>query len=223
MPIPKTKAPARETAKDRAYTQIREWIISGTLIPGEKLAEEALADAINVSRTPIREALVKLSEDGFVTTATGRVSRVAPITADAAATLYEPIAGVEGVAAKLAATKATTADLAALTALEQDYQRAIAGKDVQAMLHADRQIHLQILTIADNPYLQRFSDLLYGHIQRYETYFFDQLRSSDQMRGTTHEPLLAALKAKNQVAAKQAMETDWLETMTAIAKITASK
>ena len=169
MPIPKMKAPVRKTAKDRAYQQIREWIIGGTLIPGEKLAEEALATAIGVSRTPLREALVKLSEDGFVATAIGRVSRVAPITADAAATLYEPIAGVEGIAAKLAATKATPADLKQLTQLETQYQATLNAQDVQAMRAADRQVHVQILKIADNDYLQRFSNLLYGHIRRYET------------------------------------------------------
>ena len=67
MPIPTDHAkPIRITAKENAFNQLQQWIIDGTLHPGEKLNDTELAEALGVSRTPIRESLQLLEVQGFV-------------------------------------------------------------------------------------------------------------------------------------------------------------
>ena len=67
MPIPTNHSkPIRTTAKENAFNQLQQWIIDGTLHPGEKLNDTELAQALGVSRTPIRESLQLLEVQGFV-------------------------------------------------------------------------------------------------------------------------------------------------------------
>ena len=67
MPIPVDHTrPVRVSAKESAHLQLQQWIIDGTLQPGEKLVDTELAEALNLSRTPIREALQLLEVQGFI-------------------------------------------------------------------------------------------------------------------------------------------------------------
>lgn len=215
MPIPVSKPFEKQTAKDRAYDQIKEWIIDGTLTPGEKLAEVDLANAISVSRTPIREALLKLNEDGFVTMAAGKITKVAPLDDEDLASLYEPMAVIEGLAANQAAKKITEDDLRTLANLEKKYRTALNSANISKILKADREFHKAVLAIANNTYENQFSELLYGHIIRYEMYFFKQLGQTGPTKNITshHDNLLKALAEQDSPKASAAMTKDWLTTM----------
>src|SRR5207248_3505224 len=80
MPIPQTEIRlTRSLARDEAYEKIRDWIIDGTLRPGELLRDQEIAQSLGVSRTPMREALRRLEDEGFVETALNRWTRVAPL------------------------------------------------------------------------------------------------------------------------------------------------
>ena len=66
MPIPQTAIPLpRVSAKENVFSTVQDWIISGTLRPGEKIVDTELAKIFSVSRTPVREALQMLSEQPF--------------------------------------------------------------------------------------------------------------------------------------------------------------
>ncbi|MYV17499.1 GntR family transcriptional regulator [Furfurilactobacillus milii] len=216
MPIPKSQPIKRETATDHAYQQIRSWLIDGTLEPGEKLAETALATAISISRTPVREALQRLATDGFVIMNTGQVTRVAPLYHDDVATLYQPMAAIEGLAAQLMVSKISPAERDELQKIDSRLTTALHKQYVGTELSVDRAFHEQVLAVADNPYLTQFSDFLYSHILRFETYFFSHHDVSIDINGRQHEALLSAIDHHNAEAAKQALTNDWLETMTQI-------
>ena len=69
MPLPQTEIRlTRSLARDEAYEKIRDWIIDGTLRPGELLRDQEIAQSLGVSRTPIREAVTLLDQEGFVRT-----------------------------------------------------------------------------------------------------------------------------------------------------------
>lgn len=218
MPIPKPQPFEKITAKERAYQQVKQWIIDGTLQPTEKLAETDLANAISVSRTPIREALLKLNEDGFVIMAPGKVTRVADLDLDAAEQLYEPMAAIEGLAARQTAQKVTNDQLSELQELEQAYLQATSLNNIEQILLADRNFHQAILDIANNSYEKQFSELLYGHIKRFEIYFFKNSQAKQINLTSQHDDLLTALKNHNQATAQQAMSNDWLDAMTILKK-----
>ena len=73
MPVPANKAALeRDLLRDRAYTTIRDAIVDGTLQPGERLRDQELTEWLGLSRTPVREALSRLEQDGLVETEPAR-------------------------------------------------------------------------------------------------------------------------------------------------------
>src|SRR3954470_15525660 len=80
MPVPAAKAALeRDLLRDRAYTTIRDAIVDGTLQPGERLRDQELTAWLGLSRTPVRDALSRLEQDGLVKTEPQRFTRVAPL------------------------------------------------------------------------------------------------------------------------------------------------
>lgn len=221
MPIPSSKPFQKQTAKDKAYEQIKDWIVNGTLMPEEKLAEVELAQSIAVSRTPIREALLRLNEEGLVVIAAGKITRVAPIDADNIADLFEPMAVIEGLAANQAASRIDEASFKKLANLEKKYRVSLNSNKLTTILKADRVFHQQILAIADNDYETKFSNQLYNHIYRYELSMIKLLDADHQnfKITTNHEALLKALAEQNPVKASATMTKDWLSTLKKVVSI----
>lgn len=80
MPLPKSNQPKPpRTAKERIYQTLLEWIIDGTLAPGEKLNDSEISKFFNVSRTPVREAMQLLSDQRLIDIYTEKASIVSPI------------------------------------------------------------------------------------------------------------------------------------------------
>ena len=102
MPIPQTKILNRTFIRDDVYQSLREWIVRGDLEPGEKLKDKELAAQLGVSRTPVREALRKLENEGLVETSANRWTKVAPITIQDAERIYPIIQKLEELALILA-------------------------------------------------------------------------------------------------------------------------
>ncbi|WP_309103628.1 GntR family transcriptional regulator [Microbacterium sp.] len=109
-----TLASERISASDRAYAVLLEEIQSGALAPGMVLGEVEQAARLGVSRTPLREALGRLSADGLVVQQSPRVTVVADLDADDIRALFEIRRALEESAARLAATRGDAANFAAL-------------------------------------------------------------------------------------------------------------
>ena len=103
MPIPSNYTkPKRKTAKENAFNQIQQWIIDGTLHPGEKLNDTELAGALGVSRTPIRESLQLLEVQGFVEMFPGKATQVTEVDKESITDLLPPLAALQALSAELA-------------------------------------------------------------------------------------------------------------------------
>ena len=103
MPVPTTaETVERVCLRDAAYDRIRGWILDGTLAPGEQLRDEVLADALGMSRTPIREALARLAEEGLVSINATRRTFVSPVTLAQAREVYPIVVSLEALALQLA-------------------------------------------------------------------------------------------------------------------------
>ena len=99
---------------DLVAAEVRQAILSGAIAPGERLKQEALADDLNVSRIPVREALRILEAEGLIESTPGRGSRVVTITKDDATDVLVVRGTLEGLAARLAAARVTTDDIRSL-------------------------------------------------------------------------------------------------------------
>ncbi|AUM65050.1 MULTISPECIES: GntR family transcriptional regulator [Brevibacillus] len=214
MPIPKNYTSSiRLTAKEKAFRQLQSWIIDGTLEPGEKLYDAEIAEAIGVSRTPVREAFQLLEVQGFIETYRGRDTRVTTVSKEDVQTMYVPLASLQALAAQLAATAITEEQIATLNEINASYKQAIYDKDVPKIVEMDSQFHTFILEIVDNPYIINFTSVLQLHIQRLEYIFFKQQHIPKEESIDEHERIVQAFVQKNGKLAAEIMEQNWLRPM----------
>src|SRR5436305_738478 len=142
MPLPATTAPLpRVCLNDAAYDRIRDWILDGTLAPGEALRDEALADALGMSRTPIRDALHRLEEEGLVVTSATRRTYVSEVTIKQAREIYPILSALEALAVRLALPHIEADALDRMRAANGELAAALEAGDAAAATAADEAIH----------------------------------------------------------------------------------
>jgi len=134
---------------DKVYVEIRDRIMAGAFPQGSRLRERELADALGVSRIPLREALPRLEADGFVATSPRRGARVAQLTVRDIEEVYTVRLGVDVFAARLAALRAAAG---AVTAIEVA-DAALADDDFDAITTANSDLHQEIVLLAGNSLL----------------------------------------------------------------------
>jgi DNA-binding GntR family transcriptional regulator len=156
------------TRSDRVRRRLADQIISGELKPGQQLDEKALAEAFNVSRTPVREALRRLAALGLVSFVPNRGVRVRTISREELHEAFMVRAELEALATEVAATKMTAEDLAELEEAEQIFARI--SKDLRARepgearrsimgdwVRANHAFHDVIYRVADLPLVEQLA------------------------------------------------------------------
>ena len=138
---------------DRAYQLIRHKLITLELPPKTAIDEQVLMQDLELGRTPIREALQRLAAEGLVMVAPRRGMFVADISITDLQKIFEMRMVLEGFCARLAAERATEAQLAAMEALVQDLDRVPDDKDGKALMAVDEQFHELLYQAADNELL----------------------------------------------------------------------
>jgi DNA-binding GntR family transcriptional regulator len=135
----------------RAYASVRSWIVEGRLRPGERLIEARIAEELNLSRTPVREAVRMLAADGLVVTERNRGAVVRSLGRQDVLDLYELRARLESYASELAASRASQADIAAIDVGIRDFGKAIRRRDLgrvertRLIGEANRRVHAAII------------------------------------------------------------------------------
>lgn len=158
----------RDQLGDSAYERIREAIRAGQLPPGSRIVESELASWLGVSRTPIREAVLRLEQDGLVTYAPRQGLTVASLDYQAVIELYGMREVLEGTAARFAANHASQAEVETLKEM-LDMERSIEDAESDRAAIANRQFHQILYFAAHNRFLLKslnaLSDsmMLLGH------------------------------------------------------------
>lgn len=145
------------TATDRAYTRLRAWILEGRYEVGSPLGEIKLAELLGVSRTPIREALHRLSSERLVEISPNRGARVASWSARDLAEIYELRALLESHAAARAALQIDRSGLQRLEELCQMEERAIRSASIDSILSLNRDFHAGVAEFSGN---QRLAEVI---------------------------------------------------------------
>jgi DNA-binding GntR family transcriptional regulator len=133
--------------------RLRELIDSRMLAPGERLNERELCRQMNVSRTPLREAFRILSAEGLVVVLPKRGARVAELTAADVENVFELLAVVEGLSARLAAERAPQAALDRIEALHREMVAAFEAADMRRYAVVSKAVHVAINAAAGSPVL----------------------------------------------------------------------
>jgi DNA-binding GntR family transcriptional regulator len=143
---------------ERAYIELREWIIRVELAPGTLLKEDDLMRRLGVGRTPVREALQRLQRDGFVTVLPRRGTLVSEINITDLAAIYEVRKRLESWASRLAAERATEDDRRAARKLIGRLEALTGEHGYDALLDLDRKIHRFVYACAKNSFLAETLD-----------------------------------------------------------------
>ena len=151
-----TKTETKLSLKQRAYDEISRWIVQGVLKQGQPLIETELAERLNISRTPIREALRELEKEGLVEIYPRRGTFVTKLTLKEIQELFEIREALEGMAARLCAKRITEEELQKLS---EKFERAQKEKDerTKEILYeqAGDSLHETILTTCGNPGIKK--------------------------------------------------------------------
>lgn len=195
------------TLRDAAYYRLRDWILDGTLAPDEPLRDEALAEALGMSRTPVREALQRLEDDGLVVTAATRRSFVSPVTLTQAREIFPIVESLESLAVRLAAGRMDGAALDAMRAANARLAAALEAEDATAALEADTALHAAFIERTGNRDLISLLAELKSKVRRIGRTFWGGADRRDSVRD--HEELIAAFAAHDGEAASTIIQRNW--------------
>ena len=156
------KVPARTDYVDQVYRTLLDAISDGTLAPGTRVTQENLAERLNVSRSPVLQALRMLKKDALLEDAPGRGLLVTRLEPQRIAQLYCVRGALDALAARLAAERRFDIP----TALISQGRRAAASGDVRAMIDADTAFHRAVYTASGNPYIGDSAALHWIHLRR---------------------------------------------------------
>lgn len=157
-----TSVPAvrAETIADKVYALLRQDIAGGQFRPGERILEKALAHRLGISRTPIREALIRLEIEGVVVCTSRRSYNVRTLSVADVREIYDTLGILEGAAAQMAAARLTDDDLRDLRRFNKTMESAAATPDLPAFGHWNRRFHDVFLLRLENRTLRDTCNLV---------------------------------------------------------------
>ncbi len=139
-----TSRSARTTRVEHLTQGLADEILSGSLLPGTKLDEQSLADRFGVSRTPVREAIGQLVAMGMLEKRPHVGAVVKSVTVERLRQMFEVMAELEAICARIAAERMTTAERKALSRLHAETAEAVAAEDAQGYERLNRRFHSAI-------------------------------------------------------------------------------
>jgi len=169
----------------RVYNRLREDILSLKLPPGELLDDVKIGKQFNLSRSPVREALIRLSAEGLVKTLPNKNSIVAPLNIIDFSQFIDSLDLMQRVTSRLAAKLRTDADVQIIKKQQARFEKAVEKCDVLAMIEANKDFHLAISAAGKNSYFTQFCERLLDEGRRMLRLYFQSL-------GDTLPPGLAA-------------------------------
>jgi DNA-binding GntR family transcriptional regulator len=195
---PEAPARTRGSGVKLVYEALRAEILDLTLAPGSSIDEIQLAERFAMSRTPIREALVRLGADGLITTLPNRATVVSHIDFLNLPTFFDALTLMYRVTTRLAAQNRTEEDLIRARALQAEFVAAVEARDARGMIAANREFHVALAEAAGNPYyLRLFTRLLDEGRRILRLYYssFDDCLPWAYVE--EHEKMIAAVEAQD--------------------------
>lgn len=189
---------------DQAYTRLREEIISCALRPGTDISEQELAQRLSMSKTPVREALARLALEGMVEAFPRRGYRITPVTVKDITDIFTVRKALECVAAELAATRMSDADLDALETLSHQTYGQDKSLPVVDFVAANNCFHA---AIAEGSRVPRLHALITGYLEECTRLFHMGATIRDVTPETEedHKQIVAALRNRDAAAARDAI------------------
>jgi GntR family transcriptional regulator, rspAB operon transcriptional repressor len=198
----KTKTRAVENLSARVYNEIKNLILCSEILPGQKLHHQQLSERLGVSRTPVREALTRLVQEGYVSFLPNRGFTCKEIRLQEAEELYELREALEAYAVEKAVTNLTDSALRTLRAKMNSYGRDVQNRFTRERLVYDQDVHLAIAELAGNETLKNMLSHVFERIvlKRRTDGLYDPARGI-----TAHQEHLRLLEAMERRDSNEAV------------------
>lgn len=194
---------ARVAVVDHAYIALKEKILNNDFPPGYQALEQEIADMLGVSRTPVREILTRLQDEGLIERLPRRGFRVLPLTPDDIRELADVLRCLEVRAVELLTEQKLTAEsepLRVLKAANEHAREALNHEDRQGWADADREFHRAILRFCGNRHLTRTGFSIWDQFHRADMITL-RIRPVPVNSPVEHDEIMDAIRAHDTAAA----------------------
>lgn len=200
IPIP------RAALHEQVAHRLRQMLVEGAIAPGSKLNERALSELLNVSRTPLREAIKMLAAEGLVELLPNRGAIALALTEEDVLHTFEVMAGLEGLSGELAAQRITPQELAEIQAMQFEMMAAYTRRDLSAYYAINARIHRAINAAAKNPVLLAVYNQVNARLQALR---FRSNQDGEKWKAAVqeHEQMIEALSARDPAAMRAVLVT----------------
>ncbi|KMW59201.1 Transcriptional regulator, GntR family [Candidatus Rhodobacter oscarellae] len=165
----KSIQPARRRLADEVYDELVDAIKRREIGPEDNLIQEKLAAEMNISRTPVREALMRLEQEGVLTVSNRGTFRLYQMDDDEVKELYQSRAAVEGQAARILAVRNDPSEIAMLREIVSR-EEGLNDHSARAYFEANRAIHRSFVELAGNRYLLEMFDMIWGKAMAFQIF-----------------------------------------------------
>lgn len=205
-PMAQVIAISRRALHDEVAVRLRTMLVEGVIPPGAKLNERELAAQLSVSRTPLREAIRALAAEGLVDLLPNRGAVAVKLTTADILNTFELLAGLEALSGKLAAERATPAEIAEIRAMHYEMLACFTRRDLSNYYRLNARIHSAINAAASNPVLARTYASINARVQslRFRT---NQDEAKWKRAMQEHERMLEALSTRDGAALAAVLTT----------------
>ncbi len=194
----------RSRASEDIVAAVERDIIGGVLLPGQRIDEAALAERFDVSRTPVREAILELAAVGLVEQRTHRGAYVADVTLEEIFDVYEVLAELEGLCARLAARRMETTERRELLDLHEKMGQSLAAEDRDAYISLDYQFHNILIKASRNAALKDHLSMCLKRIAPIRRTSMEMARDLSQAH-VEHGEIIAAIASGDAATAERIM------------------
>lgn len=185
----------------RAYDELKRQILENELPAGWSALEQELAERLAMSRTPVREAMMRLSHEGLVEVRPRHGMRVLPVSAEDMREIYEVLTGLESTAAELAATRgASDVELSALEGAVEDMAAALKRDDLKAWAKADDRFHMLLVSLSGNRKLRDVAESFLDRSRRVRILTL-KIRPKPTTSNRDHAAVVDAIRRRDAKAA----------------------
>ena len=187
------QAPERKSLGQFVYEELKGAIINGKLSPGQRIAESRIAQAMKISRTPVREAFHKLEREGWIRHFPNSGFFVAGLSKKDVEETFGIRAALESYAARLSTLRHRAEDLAALEQKIQEYQEHMNKGDIEALFRINTEFHDLLYTLSGSPKLIKMINDLRDQIYRYRRVIL-RVKGMAKRSNEDHKAMLRYMK-----------------------------
>lgn len=214
------KAIQKKTLHEEIANRLREMIMSGELMEGDKIKENELCELMDISKTPLREALRVLSAEGLIRLIPNRGSYVTIPTIEEIKEMFDVMNVLEGVGASAAAEKMNDKDFEKLENLHKQLEKYSKAKDQARYIHMNHSYHAFVQELAGN---RTLNQIVNGLRQKILLYRFKSLNLSGRFEQSIqeHRDLLEAFRKRDADKAETLMKSHIKKQSEALEKLAA--